>query len=70
MIFLIDFKDRPDVVARSKVPIFADDSKCYHVIATRYHTVFFKQIFKPCVIASWDIKFNVEIGFAQKRSIE
>lgn len=62
LLFLIYVNDLPDAAQQSKVPMFADDSKCYRVIETSYGTQFLQSDLHS--LCSWssalDLKFNLK----------
>jgi hypothetical protein len=42
LLFLVYVNNLPDAAEHSKVPMFADDSKCYQVIETSHDTQLFQ----------------------------
>ncbi len=76
LLFLVFGNDLPDAVEQSKIPMFADDSKCFRVIETPYDTELFQSDLHS--LCNWfstsDLKFNLKkctgIRFSRERLIE
>ena len=76
LLFLVYVNDLPDAAEYSKVPMFADDSKCYRVIETSHDTQLLQSDLHS--LSNWsstsELKFNLKkcigIRFSRKRLIE
>ena len=74
LLFLLYVNDLPDAAEHSKVPMFADDSKCYRVIETPQDTELLQSDLHS--LCSWsttsDLNFNLKkctsIRFSRKRT--
>ncbi len=75
-LFLVFVNDLPDAAEHSKVPMFADDSKCFRVIEMPHDTELLQSDLHS--LCNWsstsDLKFNLKkctgIRFSRKRLIE
>ena len=76
LLFLIYVNDLPDAAKHSKVPMFADDSKCYKIINNPHDSNLLQSDLQAlCLWSSTSkLKFNLEkcsgIRFSRKRCIE